>query len=82
MSLECEPSSEPLHLLARRGGSSPRGRYRGTPLIRNRPPYDPTVVLFLWTYDSPRGGGGSHERGTPVTTFLGPVSSVIKRESS
>ena len=42
--------------------------YRGTSLIRNHPPYDPTVGLFLGSYDGPRVVGVSYERGDPVIT--------------
>jgi len=43
-----------------------RAHYRGTSLIRNTPPYDPTVALCLGTYGDLRGVGVSYERGTPV----------------
>ena len=34
-----------------------REGYRGTLLMRNRPPWDPTVGLYLGSYGGLRGGG-------------------------
>jgi hypothetical protein len=43
------------------------GTYRGTSLIRKRPPLeDPAVGLCLGPYDGPRGVAFSYERGTHV----------------
>ena len=42
--------------------------YRGTSLIRETPPWDPTVALCLGTSGDPRVMGVSYERGTPVCT--------------
>jgi hypothetical protein len=39
--------------------------YRGTSLIRNRSPQDPTVGLCLGPYGFPIGGTVAYERGTP-----------------
>ena len=44
---------------------APSLRYRGTSLIKNAFPQDPTVGLCIGPYDSPGGGSFSHERGTP-----------------
>jgi hypothetical protein len=46
----------------------PRGRYRGTSLIRTPPPVDPTEAPCLGTYGDPRGGAFSYERGNPVAS--------------
>ena len=40
--------------------------YRGTTLIRNNPPEDPTEALCLGTYGDPMEVGVSYERGNPV----------------
>ena len=41
--------------------------YRGTSLIRNASPQDPTVGLCVWPYGGPSGGGAFYyERGGPV----------------
>ena len=43
--------------------------YRGTSLIRNTPPSDPTVALCIGTSGDPRGVGVLYERGVPVQIF-------------
>ena len=43
-----------------------RQSYRGTSLIRNQPPQDPSEGLCLKPYGNPRGMGVSYERGVPV----------------
>ena len=40
--------------------------YRGTSLIRKRPPLGPTVGLCLGPYGGPMGWEFSYERGTPA----------------
>ena len=40
------------------GNGSRRSRYRGTSLISNTPPYNPTVGLCLGPYGARRRGGG------------------------
>ena len=45
--------------------------YRVTSLVRNHPPWDPTVALCLETYGDPRGRGISYERGAPVIFSAG-----------
>ena len=46
-------------------------RYRGTSLIRERSPQDPTVALCLGPYGGPRDSAFSYERGNPVASADG-----------
>ena len=49
-----------------REGVSNTHVYRGTSLIKNITPYDPTVGQRLGPYAGPRGVALSYEQGTPV----------------
>ena len=44
----------------------PLSPYRGISSIRNAPPKEPAVGLFLGPYGSPKGWAVSYERGASV----------------